>query len=257
LKLLSFSDIYIVRDDNNINCCSSSGSSQEPTGSNVLDIEPFQHLALVNLRMCSKLYPILDLIPNVWAFGFECSMLPAIVDSIEQLVTFRGSSNMATVLSILDHANTLEEANLSDYTEQTFLPLRFLETCPRLKQFMTGHSSTTIAEVRGSLQKGWACRDLRELRLSIYKLSPALIGAIMQDLGAEKETASRVRNTRGAAWAVQQAQQEDQLQVAMSVLTLEQQEFRRLFADFLVGFGHLKRLNFGTGWHSINRTHRS
>ncbi|KAF9356271.1 hypothetical protein BGX26_005493 [Mortierella sp. AD094] len=246
--------------------------------------DTFQHPGIKTFRMCSKLHHVLDLMPNIeilefyrfdrcinsqelerfcqtikehckrlnqlWAFGFECSMLPAVLDSLPPLVTYRGCSNMETELSILDHANTLEVANLSDYTERTFLPLKFTESCPRLRTFITGHSSTTMSEVQESLRRGWACTNLQELRLAIIKLSPALIEAIMQDLGAGREADSRTR-TQGKSpiWIASQLKQHQQMQAAMSALTPEQRDFQNEFSGFLRGFRKLTRLNFGTGWY--------
>ncbi|KAI1308940.1 hypothetical protein EDD11_004149 [Mortierella claussenii] len=234
LKSLSFAGIRIRdMDDDNDSSLSSSPSSLKSLSSTSLDNHPFQetkaslsfqHHGIETFRMCAKLYPILDLLPNLrtleffrfdravptetvtqfcrsiqqhcprltqlWPLGFECSMLPPILDSLHTLTVFRGSSDMETVLSILDHASTLEEANLSDYTEKTFLPLRFLESCPQLKRFRTGHSSTTMQEVKESILgsgKGWVCKGLKVLRLSIFRMSPALIEKVMRDLGAVRE----------------------------------------------------------------------
>ncbi|KAF9102396.1 hypothetical protein BGX29_004626 [Mortierella sp. GBA35] len=258
------------------------------------DDETFQHQSIEIFRMCSKLCPILEHLPkvkllefyrfdrqikkeeleqfcismrthcpdlqDVWAYGFECSMLPAILDSLPRLINFRGSSDLPTVLSMLDHALTLEEANLSDYTERTFLPLQFLESCPRLRSFWTGHSSTTMDEVQHSLRRGWACQSaLKELRLSIFKLSPVLIEAIMRELKAERapdsrQQRARLRAARGFATLEEYEQQkEQQVQDAIQALPPLQQEFRQQFAAFLATLDQLERLNFGTGWYIVAR----
>ncbi|KAF9980159.1 hypothetical protein BGZ75_008762 [Mortierella antarctica] len=258
----------------------------------------FQHQGIETFRMCSRLYMIMEHLPRVkllefyrfdrqlntlqldhfcqslqehcpdlqelWAYGFECSMLPAVLDSMPRLVTFRGSSDMATVLSILDHASTLEEANLADYTEKTFLPLQFLESCPRLKMFWTGHSMTTMTQVQESIERGWVCQDLTELRLSIFKLSPLLIEAIMQELGAEREPDSRTSTIRarvikqgqimGLEQQQLQRQQELDLQAAIDLLLPEQKAFQKQLAGFLKGLVNLRRLNFGTGWYRVERS---
>lgn len=183
--------------------------------------EAFQHVGLEMFKMSSTLYPILDLVPNIkvlefyrfdrpakaeeleqfcnsiriychqlheiWAFGFECSMLPPVLDSIPgRLTVYRGANNMGTVTSILKHAATLEIADLSDFTEQTHQALQFLETCPKLREFWTGYTSMTMTEVQESIRRGWVSKDLTKLRLSILKLPPALIEEVMQDLNAER-----------------------------------------------------------------------
>ncbi|KAF9912533.1 hypothetical protein BX616_010313 [Lobosporangium transversale] len=207
---------------------SSSSSTAAPTELNSKQsaiVPSFQHHSIRTFRMCAQLYPILDLLPNLrtlefyrfdrpvphevlsdfcqsiqqhcprlsqlWPLGFECSMLPPILDVLPSLTVFRGSSDIATVLSILCHASTLEEANLSDYAERTFMPLKFLETCPRLRQLRTGHSNTTMEDVKESISgpgRGWVCKGLRVLRLSIFKMSPVLIEKVMRDLNAVRET---------------------------------------------------------------------
>ncbi|KAF8928851.1 hypothetical protein BGZ58_009334 [Dissophora ornata] len=274
-------------------------------------IEAFQHQGLETFRMCSRLQLLLDLFPNVktiefygfdrpvdaleldlfcesirthchqlqhiWSYGYECSMLPPVLDSLPRLSCFRGCSDMPTVLSILDHASTLEEANLADFVEQTYLPLRFLETCPRLKKFCTAQSSTTTADVRESLKRGWACKgELKELRLYIRKISPALIEAIMQDLEAERDSDSKTKKPIAAAnsesssstggdgeeggaevqkkyrvWMAMQQRQRQQLQEAMNALTAEQREFQRLFSGFLREMPCLLRVNIGSGFYTI------
>jgi hypothetical protein len=245
-------------------------------------------------RMCSRLCPILEYLPkvkllefyrfdrqikgdelvrfcdsmrthcpdlqDVWAYGFECSMLPPILDSLPRLVHFRGSSDLPTVLSMLDHALTLETADLSDYTERTFFPLQFLESCPRLRSFRTGHSLTTMDEVQHSLRRGWACQStLEELRLSIFKLSPVLIEVIMRDLNAERapdsrqQRAARQRAARGDVTSEEyEHNKEQQLQDAIRLLSPTQQDFRQQFASFLTTLDKLERLNFGTGWYSLS-----
>ncbi|KAG9061919.1 hypothetical protein KI688_006635 [Linnemannia hyalina] len=301
LKLLSFGNITILdREDeadeqavgDNDNCGGAHPSNKDILGDTD---EDFQHQSIETFRMCSRLCPILEYLPkikllefyrfdrqikdeelerfcaslrthcpdiqDIWAYGFECSMLPAILDSLPRLVNFRGSSDLPTVLSMLDHALTLEEANLSDYTERTFLPLQFLESCPRLRTFWTGHSLTTMDEVQHSLKRGWACQlTLEELRLSIFKLTPVLIEAIMQELNAERATdsrqqrASRLLAARGDVTLEEyERQKEQQLQDAILALSPEQQVFRRQFTAFLVTLDKLKRLNFGTGWYSLAR----
>ncbi|KAG0006943.1 hypothetical protein BGZ65_001430 [Modicella reniformis] len=274
LKQLSFSNIRITT-SGNLTRTTQNGSSTINSNHSDKDAEDdtFQHLGLEVFKMCSKLYPILDLIPNIktlefyrfdrqidsqelesfctsvrkhclhlqqiWAYGFECSMLPPVINSLQNgLIAFRGSSDMATVVSILEHADTLESANLSDYTEKTYMPLRFLETCPRLKEFWTGHTSITMTEAQESIQRGWACRGLKKLRMNIRKLSPALIEAIMQDLNAERSRELR-------------EQEKQELQVAMSALTPEQREFQREFSMFLKGLTDLTQVNLATGWYII------
>ncbi|KAK3833124.1 MAG: hypothetical protein JOS17DRAFT_789825 [Linnemannia elongata] len=301
LKVLSFGNITILdrQDetveqavDDNTNC----GAAQ-PNNKNIPgDIdEDFQHQSVEMFRMCSRLCPILEHLPkikllefyrfdrqikdeelerfcaslrthcpdlqDVWAYGFECSMLPAILDSLPRLVNFRGSTDLPTVLSMLDHALTLEEANLSDYTERTFLPLQFLESCPQLRTFWTGHSLTTIFEVQDSLKRGWACQaTLEELRLSIFKLTPVLIEAIMRDLNAERvldsrqQRASKLLAARGDVTLEEyERQKEQQLQDAILALSPGQQVFRQQFTAFLATLNKLERLNFGTGWYSLPR----
>ncbi|KAF9947376.1 hypothetical protein BGZ72_010601 [Mortierella alpina] len=298
LKLLSF-DIHITGKHND--------SLHEPTdqesvsGQDTDEEAVFQHQGIETFRMCSRLYTIMEHLPKVkllefyrfdrrletmqlgqfcksiqehcselqeiWAYGFECSMLPAVLNSMPRLVTFRGSSDMPTVLSILRHAATLEEANLAYYTEKTFMPLHFLESCPRLKKFWTGHSMTSIEQVRDSMERGWVCRSLTELRLSIFKLSPLLIEAIMQELGAERKPDSRTSKMRaqvikqgqivGLEQQQLQRQQELDLQAAMDLqaaidlLLPEQRLFQKDFAAFLGKLVCLRRLNFGTGWYRI------
>ncbi|KAG0207462.1 hypothetical protein BGX28_001286 [Mortierella sp. GBA30] len=291
LKLLSFEGILIL--DNQ------ASSSHTPSSNMIQSVDTdedmgFQHQGIETFRMCSKLYLIMEYLPRVrtlefyrfdrqldtlehdmfcesirshclqlqelWAYGFECSMLPKVLDSMPRLVTFRGSSDMATVLSILGHSETLEEANLSDFTEKTFIPLKFLESCPRLRIFWSGHSSTTIAEVQVSLERGWACKELAELRLSIFKLSPMLIDAIMQDLKAEREPDAKALRTRTRVGkginilsqnTPSQYPQRIQQQAAMGTLSAEQQAFQTQFSTFLRTKTQLRRLNFGTGWYCI------
>ncbi|KAF9994525.1 hypothetical protein BGZ80_000836 [Entomortierella chlamydospora] len=292
LKVLSFSSTFLDQEPPPTSTTAKDQESLSDDSDGSLDRpetkDTFQHFGIRNFRMCSKLYHVLDLMPNIeilefyrfdrsiegqelerfcqtikehckrlnqiWAFGFECSMLPPVLESLSQLVAYRGCSDIETELSILDHANSLEEANLSDYTERNFLPLKFMESCPRLRSFITGHSSTTMNEVQGSLRRGWACQNLQELRLFIFKLSPALIEAIMQDLGAERETDSRTRTRRSAVWIASQLEQRQQMQAAMNALTREQRDFQDEFSRFLRGFRKLTRLNFGTGWYSISRS---
>ncbi|KAF8944511.1 hypothetical protein BGZ47_004138 [Haplosporangium gracile] len=301
LKLLSFGNITILDQQDETdeqaagdgaNC--SGAQPDNKTISGETD-EDFQHQSIETFRMCSRLCPILEYLPkikllefyrfdrqikdeelvrfcasmrtycldlqDVWAYGFECSMLPAILDSLPRLVNFRGSSDLPTVLSMLDHALTLEEANLSDYTERTFLPLQFLESCPRLRTFWTGHSFTTMDEVQHSLRRGWACQStLEELRLSIFKLTPVLIEAIMRELNAERapdsrqQWASRIRVARGNVTLEEyERQKEQQFQDAIQTLSPGQHVFRQQFTAFLVTLDKLERLNFGTGWYSLPR----
>ncbi|KAG0078600.1 hypothetical protein BGZ90_004846 [Linnemannia elongata] len=301
LKLLSFGKITILglQDEadeqavgDNLNCSRARPNNKYIPG----DIdEDFQHQSIETFRMCSSLCPILEYLPkikllefyrfdrqikdeelerfcaslrthcpdlqDVWAYGFECSMLPAILDSLPRLVNFRGSSDLPTVLSMLDHALTLEEANLSDYTERTFLPLQFLESCPRLRTFWTGHSFTTMDEVQHSLKRGWACQStLEELRLSIFKLTPVLIEVIMRELNAERapdprqQRASRLEAARGDVTLEDyERQKEQQLQDAILALSPGQQVFRQQFTAFLATLDKLERLNFGTGWYTLAR----
>ncbi|KAG0266147.1 hypothetical protein BG011_003134 [Mortierella polycephala] len=282
-----------------------------------LDIDldhSFQHRGIETFRMCSKLYPLLQHLPNITtlefyrfdrrvdpkeltefcasirqycphlqvllAYGFECSMLPAVLDSIPGLITFRGSTDPMTVLSMLSHASTLEEANFSDYTERTLIPLRFLEMCPRLRSFLAGNSSTTIAEVKLSLERGWACHGtLTELRLYIFKLSPVLIDAIMRGLKTKREldcvarrsiaklktvnaTASSARSNNNnnkdsngnstLKTSVDLESQEQQLQRQQwMALSEEQREFYGLFLRYSRAMPSLQRLNMGTGWYRI------
>lgn len=301
LKLLSFGNITILDRQNetdeqavgnNTNCDGAQTNNKDIPG----DIdEDFQHQSIEMFRMCSRLCPVLEYLPkikllefyrfdrqikdeelerfcaslrthcpdlqDVWAYGFECSMLPAILDSLPRLINFRGSSDLPTALSMLDHALTLEEANLSDYTERTFLPLQFLESCPRLRTFWTGHSFTTMDEVQHSLKRGWACQStLKELRLSIFKLTPVLIEIIMRELNAERvqdarqRRASILRATRGDVTLDEcEQQKEQQLQDAILALSPGQQVFRQQFTAFLATLDKLERLNFGTGWYSLPR----
>ncbi|KAF9966913.1 hypothetical protein BGZ70_000822 [Mortierella alpina] len=299
LKLLSF-DIHITGDHDEDDLCNGTTDPKDASDQNKDKDEEtvFQHQRIETFRMCSRLYMIMEHLPRVkllefyrfdrqldtlhqdrfcqsirehcldlqelWAYGFECSMLPAVLDSMPRLVTFRGSSDMATVLSILDHAATLEEANLADYSEKTFLPLQFLESCPRLTMFWTGHSMTTIAQVQESLERGWVCRDLKELRLSIFKLSPLLIEAIMQELGAHREPDSRTSKMRarvikqGQIMGLEQQQLQRQheldLQAAIDMLLPDQKAFQKQFAVFLKRLVYLRRLNFGTGWYRVKRS---
>ncbi|KAF9280949.1 hypothetical protein BGZ68_006925 [Mortierella alpina] len=270
LKLLSF-DIHIPEDCDKHDIVDEIMEHGNSLGQDKDGEAVFQHQGIETFRMCSRLYMIMEHLPRVkllefyrfdrqldsqqlgqfcqsirehcpdlqelWAYGFECSMLPAVLNSMPRLVTFKGSSDLATVLSILDHAATLEEANLADYSEKTFIPLQFLESCPRLKMFWTGHSLTTIEQVRESTKRGWVCRDLTELRLSIFKLSPLLIEAIMQELGAEREPDSRTSQKRarvikqgqimGLEQQQLQRQQEVDLQAAIDMLLPEQKAFQK------------------------------
>ncbi|KAG0373067.1 hypothetical protein BGX24_012190 [Mortierella sp. AD032] len=257
--------------------------------------ETFQHQSVESYRMCSRLCPILEHLPkikllefyrfdrqikeedlqqfcasirtncpdlqDIWAYGFECSMLPAVLDSLPRLINYRGSSNLPTILSLLDHALTLEDANLSDYTERTFLPLRFLESCPRLRSFWTGHSLTTMDEVLHSIGRGWACQpSLQELRLSIFKLSPILIEAIMRQLHAARapdmrlqQQRARMREARGdVLLAAYERHKEQELQNEIRALSPAQENFRQQLVTFLTTLGQLKRLNFGTGWYVLS-----
>jgi len=280
LKLLSFGTIRILDLEDNV-----TGGDMD---------EPFQHQSIDTFRMCSRICPILEHLPklklleffrfdrpmqdeelrqfcasirthcpnlqDIWAYGFECSMLPAILDSFPRLITFRGSNDLPTVLSLLDHALTLEEANLANFTERTYLPLLFLESCPRLRTFWTGHSSTTMAEVQHSIRRGWACRStLQELRLTVFKLSPALIEAIMRELNAERaldsrQCQARLKATReDVAREALERQREQTLQEAIQGLLPAQQNFRHQFAAFLATLDRLERLNFGTGWYVVPR----
>ncbi|KAG9319982.1 hypothetical protein KVV02_008292 [Mortierella alpina] len=218
----------------------------------------FQHQGIETFRMCSRLYMIMEHLPRVKLLEFYRPGQHAEAGDLQ------GSSDMATVLSILDHASTLEEANLADYTEKTFLPLQFLESCPRLKMFWTGHSMTTMTQVQESIERGWVCQDLTELRLSIFKLSPLLIEAIMQELGAEREPDSRTSTIRarvikqgqimGLEQQQLQRQQELDLQAAIDLLLPEQKAFQKQLAGFLKGLVNLRRLNFGTGWYRVERS---
>ncbi|KAF9560537.1 hypothetical protein EC968_006124 [Mortierella alpina] len=298
LKLLSFDIQIITEDHHDGNEIVSKATSQEDASDQDKDqTVVFQHRGIERFRMCSRLYMIMEHLPRVkvlefyrfdrqldtlhlhqfcnsirehcpdlqelWAYGFECSMLPAVLDSMPRLVTFRGSSDLATVLSMLHHAATLEEANLADYTEKTFIPLQFLESCPRLKLFWTGHSMTTMTQVQESIERGWVCQDLTELRLSIFKLSPLLIEAIMQELGAKREPDSRTSINRarvirqaqimGLEQQQLQRQQELDLQAAIDMLLPEAKAFQKQFADFLKRLRCLQRLNFGTGWYRLER----
>ncbi|KFH69226.1 hypothetical protein MVEG_04041 [Podila verticillata NRRL 6337] len=243
----------------------------------------YQHHGIQTFRMCGELYLVLEHFPNlktlefyrfdrpsatlelnefcasihnfcphlqeIWAFGFECSMLPRIVDSTHHLVRFRGCSDLETVLSILDHSDTLEEANLSDYSERTFLPLRFLESCPRLQTYRSSHTSTTTQEVLASIRdRGWACKDqLKELRLSIKGLSPAPINEIMVALQARRvlENSHRVRL---AAASGQAAAPDEELFRTGEVDSIP---FHEALARFLGSLPQLEMLNLGTGWYRI------
>ncbi|KAG0309896.1 hypothetical protein BGZ97_012952 [Linnemannia gamsii] len=300
LKLLSFGNISILdRQDETDEQASADDTRHSGAQPGNRDFtgeidEAFQHQSIEMFRMCSRLCPILEYLPkvkllefyrfdrqikgdelvrfcdsmrthcpdlqDVWAYGFECSMLPPILDSLPRLVHFRGSSDLPTVLSMLDHALTLETADLSDYTERTFFPLQFLESCPRLRSFRTGHSLTTMDEVQHSLRRGWACQStLEELRLSIFKLSPVLIEVIMRDLNAERapdsrqQRAARQRAARGDVTSEEyEHNKEQQLQDAIRLLSPTQQDFRQQFASFLTTLDKLERLNFGTGWYSLS-----
>ncbi|KAG0015314.1 hypothetical protein BGZ81_011754 [Podila clonocystis] len=246
----------------------------------------YQHHGIQTFRMCGELYLVLEHFTNlrtlefyrfdrpsnklelndfcatihnycphlqeIRAYGFECSMLPRIVDSTPHLVRFRGCSDLETVLSILSHAETLEEANLSDYTERTFLPLRFLESCPRLQVYRSSHTSTTTQEVLASItERGWACKDrLKELRLSIKGLSPAPINEIMVALHARRvlENSHRVRL---AAASLQAAIPNEGLFRSGDV---DSMPFHEALARFLGSLPRLEMLNLGTGWYRIPRT---
>ncbi|KAF9582735.1 hypothetical protein BGW38_010829 [Lunasporangiospora selenospora] len=275
----------------------------------------FQHKSLETFRMCSKIYNIIDHFPNlksiefyrfdrpiqeqtlnqfcnslvrscpkvqeIHANGFECSMLPAVLSSIQRLVIFRGSSDLPTVTKILtsDLRESLEEATLSDYCKQTHLPLHFLERCPRLQVYQTGLTETTLGEVIDSIHRpggGWVCHDLRELRLSIMGLSPAMIEAIMSDLKAkrvvEPKAAHRGLISYGFASDSESGgngqsgvhvrekdgplSNSDLLAMALreSLMTPVQKTFHRDFSAFLRTFKALRRLNLGTGWYKIPRS---
>ncbi|KAK3827914.1 MAG: hypothetical protein J3Q66DRAFT_321371 [Benniella sp.] len=291
--------------------------------------EAFQHVGLEMFKMSSTLYPILDLIPNIkvlefyrfdrpakaeeleqfcnsiriychqlheiWAFGFECSMLPPVLDSIPgRLTVYRGANDRGTVTSILKHAATLEIANLSDFTKQTHQALQFLETCPKLREFWTGYTSTTMTEVQESIRRGWVSRDLTKLRLSILKLPPALIEEVMQDLSAERikdpEDFSSFASTlsslsakssrpgmspltiaemmsrnvapmmlgneapQSAAWKALPLQDPQTLQTAMRALNPEQSMFQEEFSAYLRKMSKLAQANFATGWYTIPRS---
>ncbi|KAG0091510.1 hypothetical protein BGZ92_000542, partial [Podila epicladia] len=250
-----------------------------------LPIPDYQHHGIQTFRMCGELYLVLEHFPNlktlefyrfdrpsdtlelndfcasiqnfcphlqeILAYGFECSMLPRIVDSTRHLVRFRGCSDLETVLSILSHSDTLEEANLSDYTEQTFLPLRFLESCQRLEMYRSSHTSTTTKDVLASItERGWACKDrLKELRLSIKGLSPAPINEIMVALRARRvfENSHRVRMAAASG----------QVAVPNEALfwmgEVDSMPFHEVLARFLASLPRLEMLNLGTGWYRIPR----
>ncbi|KAG0307239.1 hypothetical protein BGZ98_000746 [Dissophora globulifera] len=291
----------------------SSSGGDEAAETDIQSEPPFQHHALQTFRMCSRLSLLLDLFPNIktiefyqfdrpanelelelfcesirshclnltqiWSYGYECSMLPLVLNSLKNgkgLVEFRGCSDMPTVLSILEHARTLEEANLTDFTEETYLPLKFLETCPRLTRFYTGQSPTTMTDVKESvIDHGWACMSsLKELRLGIKKISPALIEAIMQDLGAEREVdpkmyvlkvvedakeatssnkapPNKASSNKATPWLVLQQRHRQRILEEIAALTPEQQDFRILFADYLRKLPCLERVNIGSGYYKI------
>ncbi|KAF9130210.1 hypothetical protein BGW39_003343 [Mortierella sp. 14UC] len=285
LKLLSLGNVHIQDQTDN------TGAQLIKQDADGDTVETFQHQSIETYRMCSSLCLILEHLPklkllefyrfdrqikeedlqqfctsmrthcpdlqDVWAYGFECSMLPAVLDSLPRLINYRGSSDLPTVLSMLDHALTLEDANLSDYTERTFLPLQFLESCPRLRSFWTGHSLTTMDEVLHSIRRGWACQStLKELRLSIFKLSPILIEAIMRQLNAtrsldlKQQQQARLRVVCGDVRLEDyERQKEQQLLDAIRTLAPAQENFRQQLVAFLATLDKLERLNFGTGWY--------
>lgn len=243
----------------------------------------YQHHGIQTFRMCGELYLVLEHFPNlktlefyrfdrpsdtlelndfcasihnfcpnlqeILAYGFECSMLPRIVDSTHHLVRFRGCSDLETVLSILGHSDTLEEANLSDYSERTFLPLRFLESCPRLQTYRSSHTSTTTHEVLASIMdRGWACRDqLKELRLSIKGLSPTPINEIMEALRARRVLENSHRVTLAAASGQAAAPNEGLFRTG----EVDSIPFYEVLARFLGSLPRLEMLNLGTGWYRI------
>ncbi|KAG0266629.1 hypothetical protein BGZ95_003022 [Linnemannia exigua] len=290
LKLLSLGNIHILdrADDCGVRLIEQGVDSDTE--------ETFQHQSIESYRMCSRLCPILEHLPkikllefyrfdrpikdgelqkfcasirtncpnlqDVWSYGFECSMLPAVLDSLPRLVNYRGSSHLPTILSMLDHYETLEDANLSEYTERTFLPLRFLESCPRLRSFWTGHSLTTMDEVLHSIRRGWACQpSLKELRLNIVQLSPNLIEVIMRQLNAARAPDRRLQQRRSIIPTAQEdalleaykRQKEQELQDEIRALSPAQEDFRQQLVAFLATLDQLKRLNFGTGWYVLSR----
>ncbi|KAF9922940.1 hypothetical protein FBU30_006917 [Linnemannia zychae] len=298
LKLLSLGNIHILDQksitNNKDNSDGLDNSEESLDDNNNIDqaSNNFQHQSIESFRMCSKLCPILNYLPrikllefyrfdrqiqeqdlqqfcasirtycpslqDIWAYGFECSMLPAVLDSLPQLISFRGCNDLPTVLSILSHALTLEVANLSDYTERTFLPLQFLESCPRLKVFWTGHSYTTMNELLHSLQRGWDCQSsLMELRLSILKLSPIMIEAIMRELKAtrapdSKQRALKVKAAReGLTLTEFEQRMERELVDSIQKLLPAERDFCHQVATSLAVFAALVRLNFGTGWYIL------
>ncbi|KAI8347508.1 hypothetical protein B0O80DRAFT_211621, partial [Mortierella sp. GBAus27b] len=328
LKALEFSNIRIMPDttkqdnnnsNNNNNNNNNNGSSSHLKEDPGEEEETFQHVGLEYFKMCSRLFLILDLIPNIkilefyrfdrkmadqdldefcdsirthchqlkeiWAYGFECSMLPRVIDSVPSgLVRFRGSSDIPTTLSVLSHSATVEEVNMADYNERTYLPLQFLEMCPSLRELRTGHTTTTMKEVQASIRRGWVCGDLTVLRLSIEKLSPVLIEAILQSLDAQRNldseparaltykpssqpssssvspylpiapTTRAVRNTAPqSAWMISQTQFRQAIMAAMDDLNPEQKAFREEVSNYLKGFEKLTRINLATGWYTIPR----
>ncbi|KAG0234022.1 hypothetical protein BGX31_004687 [Mortierella sp. GBA43] len=327
LKALEFSNIRIMPDttkqdnnnSNNNNNNNNNGSSSHLKEDPGEEEETFQHVGLEYFKMCSRLFLILDLIPNIkilefyrfdrkmadqdldefcdsirthchqlkeiWAYGFECSMLPRVIDSVPSgLVRFRGSSDIPTTLSVLSHSATVEEVNMADYNERTYLPLQFLEMCPSLRELRTGHTTTTMKEVQASIRRGWVCGDLTVLRLSIEKLSPVLIEAILQSLDAQRNldseparaltykpssqpssssvspylpiapTTRAVRNTAPqSAWMISQTQFRQAIMAAMDDLNPEQKAFREEVSNYLKGFEKLTRINLATGWYTIPR----
>ncbi|KAF9200650.1 hypothetical protein BGZ49_009108 [Haplosporangium sp. Z 27] len=293
LKFISLEDIFLdqgssIRPSIKASAASAEDSLEELDTTSAYQLEihdDFQHLGIKTLRMCSRLFHVLDLMPNIevlefyrfdrqvneteleqfcqsikdnckkldqiLASGFECSMLSTVLESLTRLVTYIGCSDEQTVFRILDHAKTLEVANLSDGLERTFLPLNFLESCPRLKSLTTGNSSTTISEVQESFKRGWACTNLRELRLAIFKLQPALIEMIMRDLGAVREQPNHHQNNV-QIWMSSQLSQRQQIEAAIEALTPEQRQLSNELTGLIKEMRYLKRLNFGTGWYDIS-----
>ncbi|KAG0346001.1 hypothetical protein BG004_002652 [Podila humilis] len=291
-----------------------SALSPSPAPAKVPEPPSYQHPNLQYFRMCGLLYPtVISHLPNlrtlelyrfdrpadpldlsqfchsirwfcprlesIWAFGFECSMIPHILQNTQRLICYRGGNDLETVLMLLDrHATTLEEANLSDYTERTFLPLKFLESCPRLKSFRSGHSSTTIAEVLESISTspssssegtrsndgtipswgGWACKNqLQELRLSIYGLAAIEVDMIMTALNAQRttETSFRVRNAVAEALMSESAiaNAAAAVDVVDADMGCSQKLPHEILAGFLATLPRLEKVNLGTGWYRIKR----
>ncbi|KAF9422655.1 hypothetical protein BGZ94_008509 [Podila epigama] len=301
---LTFRKVQIVEDDSAVD---SRGNDMEPFDHN------YQHHGLQKFRMGGGLYLVLDHFPSlqtlefyrfdrpseshllqrfcdsirqhcprlqeILAFGFECSMLPSVLGSMHHLVRFHGSNDIDTVCAMLNHAETLEKADLSEYTERAHLQLQVLEACPRLRSFKT-HSSKSMKEVVLSILGspvtnladgnkdssicrnrygeflGWACKNhLQELRLGITGLSPTSIQEIMTIVKARRVDEDRRRMRTAVTAMVQQAMSNSFLKhkspiVMVGSMEIEMETF---LASFVQSMPRLELLNLGTGWYRVQR----